>query len=356
VAACLAPPGPLTEKRREIALLGEKCFNARDVSMIDKELVEACYKVILGRPPESDSVVEEKVKWSPSIEALIGEFLGSSEYLDRILPACVKKFYLRGPSRIDVDVSEARMKALFARVQSQWRALGQSDPFWSVLTHEEFRAANLTTEALAEFYRSGESGAALIDLFGARNSTPIPRGICVDFGCGVGRIAVHLAKRFDKVIAIDISEGNLRRCREIAARRGLSNIECRLLQSAEDLARLPDVDVIFSVIALQHNPPPIQKLMLDMLLSKVKPGGVFLFQTQTYYKNDEFSIEIYLKSPVDVMDVHSLPMHEVLRLIEKRGLSIREIAHDYWTGRHGSHTFFGVAPPERVGEKTRPLA
>ena len=43
------------------------------------------------------------------------------------------------------------------------------------------------------------------------------------------------------------------------------------------------------------------------------------------------------------MDVHSLPMHEVLRLIEKHGLSIREVAIDGWTGRYGSHTFFGVA-------------
>ena len=66
--------------------------------------------------------------------------------------------------------------------------------------------------------------------------------------------------------------------------------------------------------------------MLDMLLSKIKNGGGFLFQTQTFYDNDAFDVETYLKSPVEVMDVHSLPMHEIQRIIENHGLSIREVA------------------------------
>ena len=122
---------------------------------VDRELVEACYKAILGRAPDSESVIEEKIKWSPSIEALIGEFLNSPEFINR-LPVRWRQFYLREPSYIDVDVSEAQMQALFARVQSQWGALGQSDPFWSVLTHDEFRGVNLTQEALDAFYHSGE--------------------------------------------------------------------------------------------------------------------------------------------------------------------------------------------------------
>jgi|GEM_PF-296275 2-polyprenyl-3-methyl-5-hydroxy-6-metoxy-1,4-benzoquinol methylase len=334
------------------ALIGElldsmEFRNRLSPRRIDGEVVEACYKAILGRAPESESVVEEKIKWSPSLEALIGELLASAEFLNR-LPVRWREFYLREASHIDVDVSEAQMQALFARVQSQWRALGQSDPFWSVLTHDEFRAANLTREALDAFYRSGESSAGLIDLFAARNKTPLPGGVCLDFGCGVGRVAMHLAERFDKVIAVDISEGNLGQCREMAARRGLSNIECHLLRSPQDLSHLPDVDFVYSVIALQHNTPPIQKLMLDTLLSKIKNGGGFLFQTQTFFDVDAFDVETYLNSPVDEMDVHSLPMHEILRLIENHGLSIREVAWDFWTGRHGSHTFFGVARPERA--------
>jgi SAM-dependent methyltransferase len=320
--------------------------------MIDRELVEACYRAILHREPESPGVVEEKIKWSPSLEALIGELLGSPEFLDR-LPRRVKEFYLREAPHIDVDVNEARMRALFARVQSQWSALGESDPFWSVLTHDAFRSGNLSDEALADFYQSGAEHAALVELFSARNDTPIPRGVCVDFGCGVGRVAMHLAERFDKIIAVDISQGNLRQCGEMAERRGLANIECRLLRSPEDLSLLPEVDFVYSVIALQHNTPPIQKLLLDILLGKIRDGGGFLFQTQTFYHNDAFDVDSYLKSPVDVMDVHSLPMHEILRLIEHHGLSLREVASDHWTGRHGSHTFFGVARPGRGRSSTK---
>ena len=314
--------------------------------MIDRGLVEACYKAILGRAPESETVVADKVKWSPSAEALIAELLGSDKFQDR-LPGRAREFYLRAAPHIDVDVTDEQMRALFARVQSQWRALGESEPHWSVLTHEEFRAANLTEAGLAAFYQSGDWGAALIDLFAARDKTPTPRGSCVELGCGVGRVTMHLAARFDRVIAIDISEGNLRHCEEMAKRRGLANIECLLLRSPEELRRLPEIDFFYSVIALQHNPPPIQKLLLDIILGKIKARGGFLFQTQTYYRGDDFDIEKYLASPIDVMDVHSLPMHEVLRLIEKHRLSLREVASDHWTGRYGSHTFFGAAERRR---------
>ncbi len=128
-----------------------------------------------------------------------------------------------------------------------------------------------------------------------------------------------------------------------------------MLLSPEDLSQLPDVDFVYSVIALQHNTPPIKKLMLDMMLSKIKNGGGFLFQTQTFYHDDAFDVETCLKSPVEEMDVRSLPMHEILGIIENRGLSLREVAWDLWTGRHGSHTFFGVARPERVGGLLAPF-
>jgi hypothetical protein len=48
--------------------------------------------------------------------------------------------------------------------------------------------------------------------------------------------------------------------------------------------------------------------------------------------------------------MHCLPMHEILRLIEKHRLSIREVLMDLWTGNYGSHTFFGVNLREGISE------
>ena len=211
--------------------------------------------------------------------------------------------------------------------------MGRKEPFWSVLTHNEYLTANIDDAALDRLYQSGARDADLIDLFCTRTQTQIHRGVCLELGCGVGRVTKHLAERFEKVIAVDISEGNLSQCKAIAKKARLSNIEYVLLQSPDDLGHLPEFDFFYSTIVLQHNPPPIQKLQLDQLLHKLRRGGGFLFQTQTHQPGYEFIVSKYLASEVDTMDMHSLPMHVILALIEERGHRLREAASDMWTGR-----------------------
>jgi 2-polyprenyl-3-methyl-5-hydroxy-6-metoxy-1,4-benzoquinol methylase len=314
--------------------------------MIDKALVETCYLAILGRRPESAAVVEDKIARLSSAAALVGELLASPEFQDRT-PGWVTDDYFHQAPRIDVAVPGALRQALFDRLRRQWGELGRSEPFWSVLTHDQYRTANLDAAAMARFYDTGAEHAALVELFCSRNRAEIRRGICVELGCGVGRVTKHLASRFETVIAIDISEGALRECRAMAEREGLANIDCRLLTAPDELARLGRLDFFYSVITLQHSQPPVQAYILDILLSKLKRGGGFLFQTQTYYPGYRFVAEEHLASAVETMDMHSLPMHEVLRRIAAHGHAILEVTEDMWTGRRGSHTFFGQARPRR---------
>jgi 2-polyprenyl-3-methyl-5-hydroxy-6-metoxy-1,4-benzoquinol methylase len=309
--------------------------------MIDKDTVDACYRAILGRPPENEAVIEEKIRTSPSLEALLRVFIDSPEFSDKVRgPRRTETF--AGAPTIDVDVSEAQQAALFECVRRQWRTLGEQEPFWSVSTHEEYRAANLNAASIERFYASGVEHAALIGRFCERTGAALPRRTCLELGCGVGRMTKHLAAQFEKVIAVDISEGNLRECRAMAARAGLSNIDFVLLRSPGDIAAIKPFDVFVSVITLQHNQPPVQKHMLEEVLGNLAPGGVFLFQTQTYYRDYSFSIEDYLRAPPDTMEMHSLPMHEILRLIDRRDCQALEVLEDDWTGRQGSHSFFGT--------------
>jgi SAM-dependent methyltransferase len=319
---------------------------------VDSELVEACYRALLEREPESREVVAGKVEHCPTPEALIREFLGSVEFRDRA-QGRIAEDYFRAPPSIDVDVSDAQAAALFKVLQNQWREIGGKDPFWSVLTHDGYRSENINDAAIAHLYETGAEHAALVDLFCARNQVEVPRGVCLELGCGVGRVTKHLSKRFETVIAVDISEGNLKHFRAMAERERLSNVKGVLLETPEQLAELPAFDFFFSTIVLQHNPPPIQKLQLDQMLGKLREGGGFLFQTQTHHPGYRFAVDEYLASPVDTMEMHSLPMHEVLRVIEKHGHNLREVVADMWTGRYGSHTFFGVAPRRERGLFTR---
>lgn len=319
--------------------------------MIDRDTVETCYRVLLRRPPESEEVIADKLRWCPDLESLLRALIDSPEFQGPQSLSPIPAFYA-APAEIDVAVSPAQMKALFARLSGQWKAMGETQPFWSVLTREEYRTENLNDAALTELYAGGERHAGLVDLFAARNGRTINHGVCLELGCGVGRVTQHLAKRYEKVIAVDISDGNLAQCRAMIGHRGLTNVETVLLTSPEDIANLPAFDVFFSMIVLQHNPPPIQKYTLDTLLKKLRPGGAFCFQLQTFAPSYKFEIEQFLISPVDTMDMHSLPMHEVLDLLRRHRLDIWEVAADEFTGRFGSYTFFGGAPA-RPGILTR---
>jgi len=53
---------------------------------------------------------------------------------------------------------------MFARIVEQWSALGESEPFWSVLSHDRFRVQNIE-KTKAEFYVSGGDTDQLIDIF-----------------------------------------------------------------------------------------------------------------------------------------------------------------------------------------------
>ena len=307
---------------------------------LTRELVVACYRQLLGREPEDDAVVREK--HGQTAEEIVRSFLASPEYTQRYPPHFLTH-YLERPRAIDVEVGAKQLAAMFERIRAEWSELGQADPFWSVLTDDAYHADAIGEEALRRFHESGLETASLIDLIANRcGIVPRREGLCIEFGCGVGRVTAHLAQRFERVLAVDISPGNLAVCREMLDRLGLSNVETRLLESPSEIASLPAHDFFFSTIVLQHNPPPIQHYILDKILKKISDGGLFLFQLPTNTPNYSFDASAYLASPPSGMELHCLPMASVLSLLAKHRLTPLEVMMDGWTGLYGSHTFFGV--------------
>ena len=49
------------------------------------------------------------------------------------------------------------------------------------------------------------------------------------------------------------------------------------LRDTLDLDTLPEFDLFFSMIVLQHNPPPLIALMLEKIAARLRPGGVAVF-------------------------------------------------------------------------------
>src|SRR5205807_2338866 len=103
-----------------------------------------------------------------------------------------------------------------------------------------------------------------------------------------------LAERFPKVIAADISSPHLELAAQAVADRGLHNVEFLRVASVPELRQLPQFDAFFSMISLQHNPPPVIKLLLDIILRRLRPGGIAYFQVPTQRADFEFDVDAYL--------------------------------------------------------------
>ena len=95
-------------------------------------------------------------------------------------------------------------------------------------------------------------GASELDgLFGRLGAEP-RGGLCVEVGCGPGRMTAALADRFARVVAVDVSERMLARARRAVE---APNVDFRLV-SGDRLDGVADAsaDVLVCYLVLQHLP------------------------------------------------------------------------------------------------------
>jgi 2-polyprenyl-3-methyl-5-hydroxy-6-metoxy-1,4-benzoquinol methylase len=318
------------------------------MSEISADVVRIAYRLFLDREAESDTIVLEQAAVNKTYQDLRNAFLSSPEFR-RLCPSIgpaiageIDEAYWAAPAPVEVYVGRDTLSKLTARVRDQWSRLGQTEPYWSVLTHDDYLISNIDANKLSRFYETGQKSAGLIELFEQRCEVRANRGTCLELGCGVGRVTIHLAARFKRVIAADISPGNLAICKQKMQQAGISNVETVLLDSPEAISKFDPVDFFFSLIVLQHNPPPIQKIFIENALLKINKGGGCLFQTPAPLPGYTFSAERFLMSDQQVMDVHCLPKPVVMKLIHDCGLVVLDVQMDPWLGCFGSYTYFAM--------------
>lgn len=247
--------------------------------------------------------------------------------------------------RIDFQLTKAQNEELLKQTSQVWEKLGAEEPHWSVLTNSKFTKKNLDKNR-SEFNKTGFSSTK--QLLGALNQIGIPLKTLneltvLEIGSGVGRVTIPLSKIFKNIIALDVSKQHLSILKEEIEEEKIENILIHQITRLDDFGIDKKYSGIYSVITLQHNPPPIQRTILEIVFRNLQPGGFFFFQTPTYIPNYEFNIAKYLKSSGSQMEMHPFPMPEVFELLSKNDCAIKLTLRDDWTGReYDSHTFIGV--------------
>jgi len=235
---------------------------------------------------------------------------------------------------VEVRASEDQLRAMIERVTSNFEHMGQTEPYWSVLSADRYRVKNIGKNE-KEFYRSGKEPVEMFEATAARCGVSLSRKMtCFELGCGLGRSTIWLADIFGRVIGGDVSRPHLTHAADTAQRLGKKNVSFFEVDGPEAIARLPEVDAFFSIIVLQHNPPPIIVRILHATLSKLKPGGVAYFQVPTYRPGYRFKIAEYLSSEnqLGVPEMHVVPQPVLHALFQERGCHVLEVREDSAAG------------------------
>ncbi len=196
------------------------------------------------------------------------------------------------------------------RMRTEWDAHAKENAYHYVESSQE----SWTSE---EFY---ESGRRSVEELIVNDAGRIYRGAdpkqmtMLEIGCGAGRMTRALAEIFGEVHAIDVSGEMIAKAREALA--GVENIHFHHTNGT-DLAAIPDVkfDFAFSFIVFQHIPEQaiIERYIHDVA-DRLKPGGLFKFQVQGYWRSRKEVHDSWLGCTITARDA--------LRITDETGLRL----------------------------------
>ena len=240
---------------------------------------------------------------------------------------------------------------------TDWEKLARENAYWAVLTEDQFEG-KVSKDAMESFFARGVRD---VDGFQGEiqryfpDFTP-PFDSVIDFGCGVGRLLIPMARRAQRAYGVDVSETMRVLAQANAQAFGLRNISC-VETPAELLKAGVKADWVSSFIALQHIEPTRGYFIINDLLQCVRPGGcaslhVPLFKTSDrrdyfndrvmYFRNDYYKSETvfidrdnYEHPDIQMYDYDA---NTLIALFHKNQMTRIHVIHDGATS--GIHGFF----------------
>lgn len=245
-----------------------------------------------------------------------------------------------------------------------WDQFARQDPYWAVLTDSRYRQdkqGKLDEEARAAFFASGESHIRrMLSVLAAHFGFELgDEDCCADFGSGVGRLLIPMARRCRRAIGFDISPTMRMLCLENALEHGVAHIECfpGLPHSRLESTTFNWVN---SYIVLQHMDTETGYQALDRLLRKVDPGGAislhfpifkdkraaeYITGSLKYFTVDQEGVRTIVPSKPfykrDAMMMNDYDATRIYMILHENGFDRVLTEHEDQEGMHGL-IFYGV--------------
>jgi ubiquinone/menaquinone biosynthesis C-methylase UbiE len=204
--------------------------------------------------------------------------------------------------------------------------------------------------ATSEVHAKGESLAILLELV-----QPQPDWQVLDVGTGAGHTAMVFAPHVARVIATDLTEGMVAKTAELAAARGLANLETR----PADAEALPfedsSFDLVTSRLAFHHFPNARQAV--SEFARVLKPDGVLGF-TDNIVVPDKQAAGYYnaYEKLRDPSHNWIYPLVRLQAMFEQAGLQVeatRELSKEFEFHKWADRQHVSEADKEKLLEMMR---
>jgi SAM-dependent methyltransferase len=158
------------------------------------------------------------------------------------------------------------------QARAYWDSAARRSAAWYVSTgHEQqtdqfFRQGAVETDTFLSFCGIEPSSSATV----------------LEVGCGVGRMTLRLSELFGHVIALDVSEEMLRRCRDNLS--ASPNVSWHLVKGDGTLDGVgeAEVDLVFSYLTFQHVPTATAQLRyFENCARALRVGGKMAVQIRS---------------------------------------------------------------------------
>ena len=165
---------------------------------------------------------------------------------------------------------------------ADWDKWGEIDPYFGVLSADKFRAENLDDESRAAFFHTGQAHIdSTMAIVREHLDADFRPTASLDFGCGVGRLVMPLARISERVVGVDVSDNMLAESAANCRNHQIENVS--FVKSDDGLTNLEgEFNLIHSCLVLQHIPTNKGMRLLEELLQHLEPGGVVAIQI--YYR------------------------------------------------------------------------